>query len=111
MVVRVADVAEQRQHMVFSHVSWGTFERLLDEIGEVHRRAAYYNGDLEFMTGSYEHDRFAEWIGRLIFFVALELKTPLASGGSTNLKAALLEVGLEPDRCFWTAHEKHMRSK
>lgn len=111
MVVRVADVEEQRQHMVFSHVSWETFEKLLDEMGAVHRRAAYHNGDLEFMTVSLKHDRYGRWIGRLIFFVALEMKIPLCTGGSTTLKNALLEAGLEPDECFWTKHEKHMRNK
>ena len=111
MVVRIAEVEEQLQHMVLSHVSWGTFEKLLDEIGEVHRRAAYYHGDLELMTVSFEHDRYSRWIGLLIFFVALEMKIPLCSGGSTTLKNTLLEAGLEPDECFWTKHEEHMRSK
>ncbi len=27
------------------------------------------------------------------------------------MKDALLEAGLEPDECFWTKHEKHMRNK
>jgi Uma2 family endonuclease len=111
MVVRVAEVEEPLQHMVLSHVSWETFEKLLDEIGEVHRRAAYHNGDLELMTVSFEHDHYSRWIGRLIFFVALEMQIPLCSGGSTTLKQALGEAGIEPDECFWTKHEKQMRGK
>lgn len=111
MVVRVAEFEERPQHMVFSHVSWETFERLIDEIGEVHRRAAYHKGDLEFMTVSFEHDRYSRWIGLLIFFVALEMRIPLCSGGSTTLKQALAEAGIEPDECFWIKHEAHMRSK
>ena len=107
----VARVEEPLQHMVFSHISWETFERFLDDMGETHLRAAYTNGDLEFMTISFEHDNFAEWIGRMIFFVALEMTMPIRSGGSTTLKQALKEAALEPDRCFWIKHEKHMRGK
>lgn len=111
MVVRVANIEEQRQHMVFRHVSWATFEALLDEMGEVHRRAAYFAGEFELMTVSFEHDSYSRWIGLLIFFVALEMKIPLRAGGSTTLKDTLLEAGLEPDECFWIRHEMHMRSK
>lgn len=111
MVVRVAKIEEQRQHMVFRHVSWATFDKLLDEMGEVHRRAAYLNGEFELMTVSFEHDSYSRWIGLLIFFVALEMKIPLRAGGSTTLKDALLEAGLEPDESFWIKHEKHMRGK
>src|SRR5947207_15850628 len=99
MVVRIE---EPRQHMTFSNIRWDTFERLLDDMGEVHRRVAYHKGDLEFMTISYEHDHYGTWIGRLIFFVALEFKVSICSGGSTTLKDALSDVGLEPDECFWT---------
>jgi Uma2 family endonuclease len=108
MVVRVK---EQTQHMIFSNISWDTFERFLDDMGETHLRAAYLDGDLEFMTISLEHDSYGEWLGRLIFFVALEMKLPIRSGGSTTLKQALRKVALEPDRCFWIKHEKHMRRK
>jgi Uma2 family endonuclease len=106
MVVRIQ---ESPQHMVLHHVSWPTFETLLDEIGETHLRATYINGDLEFMSISCEHESFGEWIGRLIFFVALEMSLPIRSGGSLTLKESLREVALEPDRCFWIKHEKQMR--
>jgi len=98
-------------HMVFSEVSWDSFETILDKIGERHYRMAYDDGDLEFMTTSYEHDHYGTWIGRLIFFVAMELGMPIASGGSTTLKKRLRKKGLEPDECFWIQHESHMRGR
>jgi Uma2 family endonuclease len=104
-------VLERPMHMVFPNVSWETFERLLDEVGESRFRFAYRRGRLEFMTTSFKHDHVSRWLGRLIFFVALELKIPLATGGSTTLKESLLKVGLEPDECFWIKHEKAMRDK
>src|SRR6266542_3146074 len=107
----VAVIERPLEHMVLPHISWDTFERILDEIGETHYRVTYQRGRLEFMTISFKHDHFGRWLGRLIFFVALEMKIPLCSGGSTTLKEALREVGLEPDDCFWIKHEKHMRDK
>jgi Uma2 family endonuclease len=109
----VAIVEPPLNHMVLQGISWETFERLLDEMGERHFRMSYDNGDLEFMplSYSYEHENYGKWIARLIFFVALELQMPIASGGSTTLKQGLRRKGLEPDECFWIQHESAMRGK
>src|SRR5262249_27005820 len=97
----VAKVEPQSEHMVLRNISWPAFERILDDIGETHHRVTYQDGDLEFMTISFEHEHFGEWIARLISFLAFELKIRLCSGGSTTLKTALKKVGLEPDLCYW----------
>jgi Uma2 family endonuclease len=104
-------IATERQpeHMVFRGIGWEAFERILDDVGETHHRVTYQDGDLEFMTISFEHEHYGEWIGKLILFVAIEMRMPLCSGGSTTLKLALEKVGLEPDRCYWIEHEKQMR--
>lgn len=99
------------EHIVLSNVSWKTFEKLLNEMGESHYRVTYDEGDLEFMTLSFGHENWGEWIGRLIFFIALECGLPLSSGGSTTLKKSARKKGLEPDKCFWLKHEKEMRGK
>lgn len=104
-------VIERPMHFVLPHITWDTFERILDEIGEARFRVTYLRGRLEFMTISLKHDHFGEWIGRLIFLVAFELELPLFSGGSTTLKSALKGVGLESDRCFWIKHEAQIRGK
>jgi Uma2 family endonuclease len=99
------------EHLVLSNVSWETFEKLLDEMGERHYRVTYDNGELEFMTLSFGHENISRWIGRLIFFLALELKMPLCSGGSTTFKQSVRKKGLEADECFWIKHEQAMRGK
>jgi Uma2 family endonuclease len=106
----VAVVENPPEHMVLRNISWEAFERILDDIGETHHRVTYLDGDLEFMTISFEYEHFGEWMSKLILFIAIELKLSLCSGGSTTLKKALAKVGLEPDRCYWITHEKHMRS-
>src|SRR6478735_2741975 len=107
----VAVIETPQEHMVFHNISWDAFERILEDIGETHHRVTYQDGDLEFMTTSLEHDSFGRWIGRLIFFVALEMKLPIKTGGSTTLKKALMKVGLEPDECFWIEHASRIRGK
>ena len=107
----VAIVETPSEHMVFRNIGWDAFERILDDIGETHHRVTYQDGDLEFMTTSLEHDSYGRWIGRLIFFVAYELKMKLKTGGSTTLKKALRKAGLEPDECFWIKHEAQLRGK
>jgi len=96
----VAVVDNPLQHSVLPNISWQTYERILEEIGESHFRLTYIEGELEFMTLSYEHERYGEWISRLIFFTALTMNAAIASGGSTTLKQSIQKVGLEPDRCF-----------
>lgn len=107
----VAVIERPLEHMVLPHITWETFERILEEVGETHYRVTYQDGKLEFMTISFEQDNIGRWIGRLIFFIALELKMPLCSGGSTTLKESLRTVGLEPDECFWIKHEQSMRGR
>jgi len=107
----VAIIESPPEHMVLRNISWEAFERILEDIGETHHRLTYQDGDLEFMTISLEHDSYGRWIGRLIFFVAFEMKLALRTGGSTTLKKALRKVGLEPGECFWIKHELQMRGQ
>ncbi len=107
----VAVIETPPEHMVFRHISWDAFERILADIGETHHRITYQDGDLEFMTTSLEHDNYGRWIGRLIYLLTFELSLPLRTGGSTTLKKALRKVGLEPDECFWIKNESRMRGK
>lgn len=99
------------QRVVLHNISWRAYETLLADLGESHVRLTYDEGDLEIMTLSFGHENAGEWIGRLIFFLALELKVPLCSGGGTTLKKALRKKGLEPDKSFWIKHERDMRGK
>jgi Uma2 family endonuclease len=108
-MIATEDRTEQR--FVLHDISWDGYESLLREIGDRHLRMTYDNGDLEFMTLSFGHENAGEWIGRLIFFLAVEWRVPICSGGSTTLKKAIRKKGLEPDRSFWIANERALRGK
>jgi Uma2 family endonuclease len=103
---------EPLRQILLHGISWETYERLLDEIGESRLyRLTYADGDLEIMTLSFSHEHWGRWIGRLIFFLAMEFEVEICSGGSTTLRRRLRKKGLEPDECFWIQHEAQMRSK
>lgn len=97
--------------IVLHDISYSGYEAILHAMGEHRVRMTYDDGELEIRTLSFGHENASEWIGRLVFSLALELNIPLCSGGSTTLKKALRKKGLEPDKCFWIKHERKMRGK
>ncbi|MHC5742370.1 MAG: Uma2 family endonuclease [Nostoc sp.] len=103
-------LAEQRT--VLHNVSWETFEALLRDTGE-HRgsRFAYDCGILEIMTPLFEHENPKIQFDRLIFALAVELKTKIRSAGSTTLKRKPITKGIEPDTCYYIQNEPLIRGK
>ncbi|MCC5656637.1 Uma2 family endonuclease [Nostoc sp. XA010] len=102
--------AEQRT--VLHNVSWETFEALLRDTGEDRgSRFAYDCGTLEIMTPLFEHENPKIHFDRLIFALAVELKTKIRSAGSTTLKRKTITKGIEPDTCYYIQNEPAIRGK
>lgn len=97
--------------IVLDNISWKTYERLLEEVGERRIRLTYDNGELEIMTLSHGHENRKSMIGSLIVFLSYELVIAIRSGGSNTMRKKLKKKGLEPDECYWIANEKAMRGK
>ncbi|MCC5607953.1 Uma2 family endonuclease [Nostoc sp. CHAB 5834] len=103
-------LAEQRT--VLHNVSWETFEALLRDTGEDRgSRFAYDCGTLEIMTPLFEHENPKIQFDRLIFALAVELKTKIRSAGSTTLKRKPITKGIEPDTCYYIQNEPLIRGK
>jgi Uma2 family endonuclease len=47
----------------------------------------------------------------LLETIAEEFGLPIATAGQMTFQRKDLERGIEPDDCFWIAHERHMRTK
>ncbi len=62
------------------------------------------------MTLSPEHEIYKKRLGRLVEALAEECNLPIATAGEMTFQREELERGLEPDDCFWTVHERHMRA-
>ncbi|MBD0387029.1 MAG: Uma2 family endonuclease [Nostoc sp. C3-bin3] len=102
--------AEQRT--VLHNISWETFEALLKDTGEDRgSRFAYDCGVLEIMTPLFEHENPKIQFDRLIFALAVELKTKIRSAGSTTLKRKPITKGIQPDTCYYIQNEPLIRGK
>lgn len=103
-------VGEQRT--VLQNISWETFEALLRDTGEDRgSRFAYDCGVLEIMTPLFEHENPKIQFDRLIFALAVELKTKIRSAGSTTLKRQPITKGIEPDSYYYIQNEPLIRGK
>jgi Uma2 family endonuclease len=74
-------------------------------------RLTYDRGSLEFMTTSHVHEVLKKRLGRLVETLAEEFGLAVAPGGNTTFRREDVERGLEPDDCFWIAHERQMRAR
>ena len=102
-------IAEQR--VLLSNVSWETFERLLEELGDNRAtRLAYNEGLLEIMTPLGPHENSNRFIESLIGAIADELDLNLKRFGSLTLKRSKKLKGAEPDSCYYIQNEPLVRS-
>ena len=99
------------QRFILENVSWGRYTRLLRALEDRHLRMTYDRGVLEIMTLSFEHESTSRFLGRLVVVLTEEFDLALAPGGSTTMRRKRKMKGLEPDDCYWIAHEPAVRGK
>lgn len=97
----IAVETPEEQSFMFDDVSWELYEHLLREVGDRHIFITYDRGRLEIMSPSWKHERYGQLTAMVVRIVALELKIPFESGGSTTFRSRGTEAGLEPDQCFY----------
>jgi Uma2 family endonuclease len=107
----IARLAGMKDHLLLSHVSWETYDALLDGCADRRLRHTYDRGSLEFMTRSGEHEVYKSLLGLFLVTLADERDLPLFMGGELTLRRHDLDRGLEPDQCFWIANEPRVRGK
>ncbi|NES83565.1 MAG: Uma2 family endonuclease [Moorea sp. SIO2B7] len=109
-MVDISKLAEQR--VLLQNISWQFFENLLEELGEKRsHRITYYQGQLEIMTPLWAHENYNRLIDRLIVSLIEELNLEVWMGGSVMLKRANMNVGKEPDSCYYIQNEGRVRGK
>ena len=100
----------ERQRLILDNVSWDEYTRLLRNFEGRHLRLTYDRGRLEITTLSYEHEGIGRFLGRMVVTLTEELSLPVRDGGSTTFRRRKKKKGLEPDDCFWIAHEADVRN-
>jgi Uma2 family endonuclease len=102
--------AEQR--FLLDNITWQQYE----EIGKALQdraglRITYDRGRLELMTTSPIHEIYKMRLGRMLETLCEEFNLPLEPRGNMTFKREDLARGLEPDQCYWIAHEAQVRNK
>ncbi len=88
--------------LTFHRVSWEEYEELLEELGPRYRaRISYDRRRLEINMPLPVHDRYKEFISRLMHVLTEELEMDMEGLGSTTFKYEPWQQGLEPDTCFY----------
>ena len=102
----------ETQRFVLRNVPWQSYVAIGDALPDRPcLRMTYDRGSLEFMTTSPEHEIYKKRLGRLIEALAEECNLRIATAGNMTFRRAELERGLEPDDCFWIAHEEQVRAR
>lgn len=88
--------------VVVRNVSWGTYERLVEEDPDRSAPRFYYDrGELEIVSPSFEHEQIADIIALLVDRLTTELDVDAVSARSTTFKREDLLRGFEPDASFY----------
>src|SRR5438067_2106603 len=94
------------QRITLRGISWETYLRLVEEIGNQHVLKAYNRGVLELMSPGPLHEDYAKLLARLVETVTVELRIPRRSRRSTTWNRPEAERGLEADECYFLTAEK-----
>lgn len=100
------------QRVVIHDVSWESYEQLLEVVGDNHSpRLTYYEGELELMSPSPQHEGIGRFVGRLVDALSEELDLPIAGYGMTTWRRKDKRSGLEADACYYIMNEPLMRQR
>ncbi|MGW8257432.1 MAG: Uma2 family endonuclease [Thermoguttaceae bacterium] len=99
------------QRFLLPGVSWQTYLDLREHRENGHVRMIYDRGVLEMMTPSKRHEQYGYLIGRLIDIWTEELNIDVQSCRTVTFKNEDIQRGLEPDNCYYIAHEFQVRNK
>ena len=89
------------QHISLSDITWEQYETLLTIMGDrPGYRLTYFDGTLEILMPSPEHEAIKKTIDRLLERYAEELDIIAHGLGSATFRKQLKAKGLEPDECY-----------
>jgi Uma2 family endonuclease len=102
--------AESR--VLLRNIEWNVYEIILNVRGEYRNpRLSYYQGQLELMAPLEEHESASNLIDKFINILTEEKEIELKSLASTTLNRPDLDVGAEPDQCYYLKNEHLVRGR
>ncbi|HEV8487557.1 MAG TPA: Uma2 family endonuclease [Blastocatellia bacterium] len=98
--------------LILNDVSWEEYEQLLDDLGDSSgNRVTYYEGRLEIVSPSSNHEMYEELILLIGHVIGDEMGCDVESRGSTTFKQKSLAKGAEPDTCFYVQNASRIIGK
>ena len=98
------------QRFILEGEPWSSYLRLLRNFDERRRLFITYDrGRLEITTSTFQRECLAGIMAWLINTWTEERLLAIRGGRSTNFRLRDRLCGLEPDQCFWIAHESQIR--
>ncbi|MBW3540925.1 MAG: Uma2 family endonuclease [Planctomycetes bacterium] len=97
--------------ILLHNIPWEVYEALRGCPRNRSIRFTYDRGRLELMSPSARHERLGSLAARFVQTWTLELNIPILSCGSMTLKRAILQRGLESDKCFYIQNEALVRER
>ncbi len=100
--LEVIDHLTPGEPAIFHDVSWEAYEQLSDELVDRSGvRVSFYEGTLEVMTTSTEHDFYEDLLQNLVRLLSLRLMFRFRSFGRATMKKSKAQTGKEPDGCYF----------
>jgi Uma2 family endonuclease len=106
-----AEFVQTEPRFLLHGVPWREYTALRELPENRHVRMTYDRGDLEMMSPSKWHEQLSYLIGRLIDAWTEELGIDVQSCRTVTFRREDLQRGLEPDNCYYIAHEPQVRRK
>ena len=107
----VSALTKPDSRVKLSGITWQIYQSIKANPDNRNLRLTYYQGVLEIMAPSPEHEYYKKVIGRFVETLAEELVLKLYPLGSTTLERDDLASGSEPDECFYLTVSKIQKIK
>ncbi len=99
------------QKRIYYGVSWETYLRLLDELGDgSHLRLTYNRGVMEVMSPKARHERLARTVDIVVMQFALAADKDFLNCGALTMHSVASKRGGEPDSCYYIQSEPLVRA-
>ena len=110
-VLTAPSIPAQEERVLLEDVNWEKYEELLAANEDCQTpRMAYDHGRLEIMmTISMPHEDFNRTLDAVVELVAEEWELECKALGSTTCRRKDLQVGAEPDSCFYLKNAEQIR--
>lgn len=107
----IAEHIQAESRLLLHGIDWPTYVALRDGDENNHVRMTYDRGELEMVSPSKSHEQAAHMIGWLITVWAEVRGIDIQSCRTMTIRREDLQRGLEPDNCYYVAHELLVRQK